>query len=354
MIIYIIVLLIAVLANFLVKDKKKQKYVMYFIFFLLTFLACFRKYTVGADTPQFWDNFLKMLDPQKVELMRYEKGFILLCQFIQIFTKNPQFLIIISSLFINVSVFLFIKKHSKNILFSTLLYITLNFYFSFICLMRQGIAIAILLFAMDFLFEKKYIKFSLLVILASQFHFSSIFCLGFLIIPLLKTNKKIISLTIIASVFCFIISRPLFLFVASNFADYSKYIGSSYAEPSYISAGLYTLTNFLFLLFGFIAPPKEKVKNIVQKDQKYIILSYILAFGTVISAISMGVSIFNRFFIYFNFFCIIWVANCLELIDDLKTKRIWMIILTICTIAYVCVITAMGWYGVLPYQFCWE
>ena len=354
MILYIILLLFVIISNICVKDEKKREKISIAIFLILTFLACFRKYTVGADTPQFWNNFLKMMDPEKLQNMRYEMGFMWLCQLIQLFTKNPQFLLIITSIFINASVFLFIKKHSKNYLFSTLLYITLNFYFSFICLMRQGIAIAILLYAMDFLFVKKYIKFIVTVLIASLFHSSCVFCLGFLVLPFIRSNKRIILLTIVASIICFALSRPLFLFVASTFADYSKYINSQYAQPSYISAGLYTLTNFLFLLCGFVIPSKKNVSNIVQKDKKYIILSYILAIGTIISAISMGVSIFNRFFIYFNFFNVIWVANCLELIEDEKQKKIWMIILITCTVAYVCVITAMGWYGVLPYQFCWE
>lgn len=355
MIIYLILLIVIIISNFIIKDEKKKLYFYNFFFIVLTLLSCLRKYTVGADTAQFWDNFLKInsLNFSELFTLRYEKGFILLCKFIQIFSSSPQSLLIVTSIFVNFSVYKFIKKYSKNILFSCLLYLTLNYYFTFICLMRQALAISIVLYGFDYLINRKYFKYLIFVLLASQFHMSALIFL--ILIPICNfPNNKLILLTIILSFFSLVISKYGFLIITNLVPEYSKYVGSDYSQPSYISGGMYTLTNFCFLLFGFLIPNRLKIFNKIFKDREYVVVSIIISLATIISAASMSISIFNRIFLYFNFFNLIWVPNCLELIANDRVRRNWKILITFFTVLYVIVITYMGWYGVTPYLPFWR
>lgn len=344
------------LVDLLVADKKKKNKAFKILMIIITFFACFRSYEVGTDTKMFWSDYGTIINTPFGDLktLRYETGYILLCKLLGFISKDGQMLIIISSLFINYAVYRFIINNAKNPLSCGIFYFTLNYYFGFLCLMRQGIAIAILLFAYNQLKKNNNIKFIILTILAAMFHLSA-FCM--ILMPFLKkfkSNRGIITIVIIFSCVAFIFGKQIFFLVANLIGEYSKYLTSQFNSESYISAGLYSITSFLFLLFGVIVPSKESISEESQKDKNYFMLSWILAIGTIISVLSMRVSIFNRLYFYFGFFAILWLANSLEMLQNIKNRKNWKIVLYISTFCYVLVITQLDWYGIFPYSFCWE
>ena len=172
-------------------------------------------------------------------------------------------------------------------------------------------------------------------------------------IRIYNKNKNLIYITVAGSVILFILT-PIIFNIGLNFYDYSKYLTSKYIDSSYVSAGLYTLTNFIFLLFGMLVPSKSNLEEKFMDDPIHKLNSWIIAIGTIVSAMSMRVSIFNRFFLYFNFFNIIWIPNSLELIKNAKNRNIYKFIIMIFTILYVYIITKMGWSGIWPYEFLWQ
>lgn len=354
MIEYVIVLILLVMCNVVKISKKKQEKIAGIFFIIFILLSAMRKYTVGADTRQFWDIFRYIgLNYNNAFTVRTEKGFNILCLILLHITKNPQILLIITSLFVNIIIYRFICKNSNNILLSTLMYFTLNYYFAFICLMRQGIAIALVLIGYEFLKDNKFLRFGIFVILASLFHSSALVMLLLIILKKYNKNNNLIIFTLIGSLLGFVLA-PALLNIAIKFGDLAKYVDSKYIASSYVSAGLYTLTNFAFLLFGTLVPDNKKLKKYYKKDNIHMINSWIIAIASIVSAVSIKISIFNRLFLYFNFFNIIWVPNSLELVENKNNKIIFKYIIILCTIIYVCAITKMGWYGVVPYEFFFE
>jgi hypothetical protein len=103
-----------------------------------------------------------------------EKGYMLLNKIISVVFYDPQWLFIITAVFICFSTARFIFKHSPNVLLSAILYLTLDMFFFNLTGIRQSLAIAILFFAYDFLLSRRFIIFALIVLAASAFHSSAI------------------------------------------------------------------------------------------------------------------------------------------------------------------------------------
>ena len=175
------------------KSYKLGKYYLIFIFSILTLLSALRNISVGVDTSQYYEAYklIGTIEWNELDKLRYEIGFSLLCKVLNYISSNPQLLLIVTSIFINSSVGLFIYRNSNNVVLSSFIFITYNLYFNYMNIMRQAIAIAIVLFAYEYLKNKKIIKYSILVLIASLFHTSSIICLLFIIFSKVKYDKKI-------------------------------------------------------------------------------------------------------------------------------------------------------------------
>jgi len=102
-----------------------------------------------------------------------EPGYVYLMWLLRKINKHPQFIILVSSVFIVFADFRFLSKYSYNLAFSLYLY----FVSSFISNMngiRQLIAASIISFAFPFAVEKKTIRYILVVLLSSTIHKSAI------------------------------------------------------------------------------------------------------------------------------------------------------------------------------------
>ena len=186
MAIYILSLLFILGLGFIFNcnSTKKRKIVFLIISCLtLTTIAMFRTKYVGIDTLQYFRNFQYISNTaySELHLIRYELGFTYLCKILGEFYSDPQILIIVTSIFINVSVFRFIYKNSDNVVLSVIFYILLNFYYNYMNIMRQALAISIILWGFEFIKKEKNISFIITVIIAMQFHSSAILALVFFV-----------------------------------------------------------------------------------------------------------------------------------------------------------------------------
>jgi hypothetical protein len=103
-----------------------------------------------------------------------------------------QFLLVVS-LIVNVLIFstlyYYFENKKKSIALGFLVYYVVYFFWS-MNIIRQMIAIAIILYGTRFLEKHKYIKFLLFVLLATSFHYSSVVSLLFYVIPLIERGMK--------------------------------------------------------------------------------------------------------------------------------------------------------------------
>lgn len=362
MIIYLLSLAIISIIGLIFKcnqTKNKKIFFLIFSFLILTTIAMLRSNSVGVDTRQYVRNFsnIASLGFLNITKIRYEIGFSVLCLLLSYISSNSQILIMVTSLIINISIFRFIYKNSDNVVLSVICYIVLNFFFMYMNIMRQALAIAIILWGYDYLQKDRYITFIVIVLLATQFHTSAILAVILLILRICNFDKRFIKITLALSLLGFVFGRNIFLFISKISPRLYAYIGGDYDVSNYFGA----LINFMIYVFifitGMIIIAKEEKSVFIDKKNKNNILIGIMGITCVLSALVMRVSIFNRFVPYFSIFVIIWLPNCLNMIKKSKTRLFYstIIIFTLLTYFVAIMVLRPEWYGVVPYipiDFC--
>lgn len=358
MCIYIVLLVYIIALSIAMKMKNQyentKKTYLFLCFLPLTLIACLRSTSVGIDTLQFTNAFdrIALMTPKNFELLRYEYGFIWLCWLLSKLFSNSQILIITTSLFINYSVAKFIEKNSENVYLSTILFVTANFYFCYMNIMRQALAISILLFGFEYLKKEKYIKYLIFVLLASLFHTSAILAGSFIFFRKFKFNRKFIIISILIAVLAFAFGRQFFALLSGLSPRLAEYANSSFATENYFGSLLDFLVYAFIFLFGaviLLLNDRDVFKN---KNNNLNILVGLMGAAVVFYALVMKVIIFNRFTHYFSIFSIIWISNCLMKVKNAKDRFYLSIIVSVLFIIYwlVIMIYRPKWYGVIPYE----
>ena len=103
-----------------------------------------------------------------------EPGFIFLNWILANVFHNSQSLILVTSIITNTLITLFIYRYTKHFTFSMFLYISSGSFFSSMNIIRQYLAIAIILSGFKYIEEKNLKKFLIIVFIAFLFHKSAI------------------------------------------------------------------------------------------------------------------------------------------------------------------------------------
>lgn len=159
-----------------------------------------------------------------------------------------------------------IHFRKKTIVWMAVLGYMLFFYWYGFSLMRQSLALCVALYSLTFLFDKKYIGFSLCVVISYLFHNSGIFILLMpLILYMLRFKHKLILISASATI-CYLMASALFVFIAT-----SGLFGES-KMALYLDSGVQSSkTNILilvaFLLFTLICKKQnEKLIFVIQAN----------------------------------------------------------------------------------------
>ena len=354
MYIYLLLLVLILLIFFFNKNKKKA---LIYSFILISLVAILRKYTVGVDTPQFSDAFSRIASDSTWNYLnfRYELGFYYLCKIISIFSKEPQWLIVVSSAFINYSVYRFINKNSSNYLLSTLLYILMNCFFSNMNLMRQAISLEILLFGFEQLKEKKYIKYIIFVLISSLFHtvsFASILLLAFSILP---NRKMTYYFEILLAIVTFLFYKQFFNILSLGFG-YSEYAQSIFGTSNYFGSLICALEIFLIIVFLNVLTKSNRIKKENNNTIKCLNIAVILFIW--FSFLTIRMTIFNRISGLFMVYSIVLIPSMLDNIKSINNNNYKIakgVVLTMYLLSFMIIsIYRPEWYGVIPYSFFWN
>ena len=243
MIFYILLFLVVSILLYYQKKTNNNKYGKY-VYILLFFVSAFR-FDVGFDFMMYWDVLtVTNIDFEKFHNGNYELGNILLFKISRL-TGFPQLFFIFTSFIIIYLVYETLKSYSSDFAISTMFFLSLPiFFFNSLGIVRQFVAIAIVFYGVRYLLTKEYIKFAIIIIIASLFHKSAIvsFMLPILFLQRVKFSLVFYLLAIIISFF----GSTLISYVAS-------FILPDYYVKFYISQKLGVGGDKLLLLFQLIA-----------------------------------------------------------------------------------------------------
>ncbi|MCL2697124.1 MAG: EpsG family protein [Oscillospiraceae bacterium] len=357
MAIYITLLCSAVLPSFFAQinenEKQKKRYLI-FVFTLAALAAALRGISVGADTRQFAGAYVEIgyLSWDRAFTLRYEPGFIILCKLLNFISSDYQLLFIVTSAFITFSFARFIYKNSDNIVISTVVFFCM-FFAQSMNLMRQYIAVGILLFGLEFLKRKKYNRFLLFVLLAASFHYSAIVSAVYIILYRLIIKRGAFLALSIVYALIFINYRQILGFFTSFslLSQYEGYVGSSFDVQDTETRPLKILMIILVLVFIKISGNEENEKENLKPNFH---VNMLLAWGAI-EMISINMKILSRFITYFDVIMLVSVSKALSRIKHKNIRIIFNFIIFLAMIGYFYVTRIRNnSMGVMPYKFFWE
>lgn len=359
--------------------RKKQFVVV--VFGIMTLISALRASTIGIDLDLHYAKNYELISsvnwsdiPIFATLKQYELGYCYFTKLLTYISSNVQFYIIITSIIIYGLHGYFFYKKSEDVILSSSLFMFFCLFYMYMNIIRQAVAVSILLLAYLIFSESKkkvhnYVVFVLLVILASVFHSSAILCLIYLLFDKLKFTKIHMLLGIVVTALIYVGYSSVYKFVLSILGGNDKY--SSYLDSEKYGVGhmnsqsIYyvIITLGAFLLSYYILVWKDKTSHKLFAKQQYKVKSnesFMLYMSFVAFACRLLIfkmSIISRFTFYFIPFVLILYPYAIS-----KFKRRSNRIILNLTVYGVCLFYFMwvtlsnadALYGVVPYEFFWQ
>ncbi len=216
-----------------------------------------------------------------------------------------------------------IKKISPYPIISLLLYFTFFFLLDDMGAIRRGFACSLIFLAYYFIFSKRYLVSSFLILLASSIHLTVLIVIPFLLFIGKKINLKLFLFLLAGSIFLGIGFEKLFsslVAIDSQFLAIQKII--SYSEEQYFSeTNVYEIGLFLRILLILILF-KNYNKLVFAPNFKQMLNLYIVSVFVLV--VFSKLTVFSSVVIYFKIFEILLVPL---LINSMKRRtRVFLVI----------------------------
>lgn len=336
--VYFIPLLLILSGIYAFDYRGKQKFrlgLWALICLLLICMAGFR-FRLGGDTIQYMMFYERLHDLHDLRLIdfqksRYAPGFVILASLCKSVTSDFIFMQFVVSAFLNVAVFIFFWKNTRNPFFGILLY----YFFLYLTLnmevMREAMAVGIFLLSWPLLEQRKWIQYIFLALFASLFHISAfvLILVPIIFLPGIRFFFRFGVSTLYLGIFIliagFVLRYFLFDFIQMiSINEKMTELAHKYAKNDL--GGLRTLnifgicnTLFIYVLYPCIALfflNKFRKDKLFKKEQSLAIVSI------YISLLSVSVLILGRFNNYFIFFCYLILSEWIFSNLHFRSKRL--------------------------------
>ena len=325
MYIYIITFLITILLIWLAENKAKSKTIKTIVLILaimpMFFISAIR-YDVGTDyDKRYMADYYTLAEGKNVGNL--EIGFKVIDYICLFFTQEPYLLFVVTSLIILAIIFEVIYKKSSNKILSIIIFFLCGYFFGTLNLIRQYIAMALVLLGYQFLMDKNqkkaYIGFVICAILAFFMHSSSIVCF----IMLFLTQKNICNIKIVLplSILILILNQNIMTILTPIIKNtrFKVYLTGTYAQ-SELSV-LQIVENLLVYVWMSIIYYFQKKKNMEIKKEEITLLN-IQGISFLLTVAGVIHSQFMRITIYFGIFQILSIPYFFNMMnfDDISKK----------------------------------
>jgi hypothetical protein len=363
------------------RNNFRKKQFVFVVFGIMTLISALRASTIGIDLDLHYAKNYELISsvnwsdiPIFATLKQYELGYCYFTKLLTYISTDVQFYIIFTSVVIyGVHGYFFYKK-SEDVILSSSLFMFFCLFYMYMNIVRQAIAVSILIMAYLIFSESKkkvhnYVVFVLLVILASGFHSSAILCLVYLLFDKLKFTKIHMLLGIVVTALIYVGYSSVYKFVLSILGGNDKY--SSYLDSEEYGVGYMNLQSIYyviitlgaFLLGYYILVWKDKTSHKLFAKQEYKVKSnesfmlYMSFIAFACRLLIFKMSIITRFTFYFIPFVLILYPYAISKFKRRSNRIILnLTVYGVCLIYFVWVTlsNADTLYGVVPYEFFWQ
>lgn len=268
-----------------IRENNVGKTTSYYFIFLAFVLLSTLRYRVGGDALFYEDMYEYLPDLSGYFLymehdnyLNYQPFWILFQAICKSITTEYVFFQFVHSVVFNLSLFYFIKRYTSKpftylaILFVSLLY----FYFSFE-IQRETLAIAVFLFNIKNLEEKRWIPYFLLSLVSFMFHISAIILFVLPLFRYLKFNMTFLYIVLAGSVVVFIFRSVILNFIFSLlFMDVMRERMDIYSEIEFSALGF--LAYYIVRVFLLLPIMIYNIKNNLHENRfKWFYAAFIIA-----------------------------------------------------------------------------
>ena len=288
----IIVLAVAFLFSLKNQHLKYCNTITFFLCIFLWILAANHSLEVGTDTFNYYQNFTNVLNEKNMYYNQgLQRGWYFYNLLLYKFGNYDIFMYVCYGMILG-GVFTFIRKCSPNSVMSLFLFVLLYYYCNSLNIMRQFIAIGIVLIAYALYLNKNNKKYIISICLASLFHYTAILLLPICFLTKIKLSSKLVYLLVVVSFLLgFFLQdyvKPIvdkMLLLSGGFEGMAFYLENWGGERNLFSN---IAINSVFILTYYLS--KDKNNSFLLLYLMSVLLSNM--FG------AMGQA--NRFFIYFQ------------------------------------------------------
>lgn len=257
----------------LYKVKNGKKIYLATIFTILFFISALRSRQIGADYSVYINVFEKI--DKYINNYPMEKGYLYLNYFISLFTKNYVIFSILINIIIFTSLYKYIKDNIDKEYFIWIVFVFIANPYLYIQstfnVLRQTIAIMIILYGIKQLNDKKYFRYIIYVIIAAQIHTISYLFILLIFLKLINWNERKFFILLIISIFInFFGKNGILIRYISNLLGYSRYLGY---KNTLFDFQLYIF--FIFIVVVFLLYIYNKIE--IKEKEKMFVDSYILS-----------------------------------------------------------------------------
>lgn len=291
------------------------------------------------DTGAYIDGFMQadtldvLIRSGNLHILR-NPAFRLYESLVRSFTDNYTIFFLFPAFFVQYSYMRFIRRHSPSLVLGLGLFLFLGTYTFSIAAMKQTLAMAILLYAVDALIDRRYGRFFLLVFIAFLFH---TYAIAFLILPLF-TNKPWSIRTFMLLGTVFFVMRN-FNTVIESFLEFasesgknissSEIIGTAAINP--IRVAVYAVTPLLALILSRYLFQERADRELQILVNMSLITVAIMSIGLVNAA-----NMFARMGQYFEFGLICSLPWILRKSFEPRSARLMTGVALVCFFSYFC------------------
>jgi len=238
------------------------------ILFAPVFIAAVR-WAIGSDFVTYWSIFLDLQNSNILEsLINSREPLYTALNILANFLFGQEWgIFLLSSLITMLFILLTAEYYKKYLSIAMVLLIYfLLFYILSLNIVRQMIALSIILYAFRFILEKKPIKYFIMVIISVMFHQSAIICLLFYFLNIQKESKFWRTKTIIY--YLLIILSPIYISLILKLAEHLPFLSFYFNlyPINYNGLGL----GFLIEVLPVIVPAMLFRKRLLELNPNFI------------------------------------------------------------------------------------
>ena len=334
---------------------------LFLFFFPLGILGMFRAINVGSDTVTYYRAYNVITNSDLYTSFLYhgrmEQGHVLFMKFCSKLGLTAAQFVGTCSFLTLTTIAIYFYKNSKCLFISCFSFFSLCFFDGSCNIVRQYLALTILLFSVRYIFKRNLLLFLAIVILASTFHKTAVIFL--IVYPLynVELSRKNIWYLMLFTI-AFAICGMLFLNHFLELLIGNDWYGG-YAKSHYVTQGVRFgsfINIFIQMLYSVICLYAYHLYgDQFSKEEKFF--QWLSLISLSIECCTLPVNVMERLGLYFHFFSLIAIADALYYFKKNNyyiSYYVMLLMLVGCTNYIIVHLFRPTWTSFYPYSFCFD